>query len=186
MILSLNLSSLLTAPQLIFSAFTNVTSQLRPQHPPCTPLRVNLPEQRHSILPPPLPATTTLRRDTVHIHRLLIHKLHLRPRLIYLLQKETRNHTRGRLVEIMPYILNLLHLLLVFVIRFLPDEQMPLPLLAPLDLHELVKLEHSSLAARPAFGSFVKYGMARVMCAFFVIAGNRGVVRDAAGSTLAD
>lgn len=41
-----------------------------------------------------------------------------------------------------------------------PDKEMSLPRLAAGDAHELVKLEHAPLAAGPAFGAFMKDGLA--------------------------
>lgn len=51
----------------------------------------------------------------------------------------------------------------------LANKEMSRLLLASLDLHELVKLQHPPLAARPPFATLMEDWLARVMHTFFLI-----------------
>ena len=52
---------------------------------------------------------------------------------------------------------------------FATYEEVPLFPLAALDFHKLIELQHSPLAARPSFATFVEQGLSRMINTFFAI-----------------
>jgi hypothetical protein len=72
---------------------------------------------------------------------------------------------------------NGLYFLLLLLILLTADVQMPRLGFAPLDLHELVELQHPPLAARPPLWPLVEDGRAGVMHAGLVVSALRTAVR---------
>lgn len=143
--------------------------QLRPHDLERAPIRLDGCEQRNRRSEP---LAITGRQVQIDL-RSTLDKLDFGPLLVDLLQVKAHNHTPCGLVEIVAHRLKLLFrrgAVGLFLPLVLAHVAVSLFGLAPLDLHELVKLQDPPLAARPALTTLVKDRYAGVVYALFLVA----------------